>query len=237
MVSFFDTYSGEEFKKFAASLPLPEIVQFSSAQLETANEIVQPTAAQFEKITFLSIPQPLTIITFSNHTEILNRCDTNEERVFYMLYSSVNKLKKEELRRCIVSQTFETVMSKEKKFSPALLQKYPDAAFMLKDKAVLDFLNLPIKHNEHKLHKELLNHMKDFILELGKDFLFIGSEYSVQVGGSSKRIDLLFYHRGLQYLVVVELKAVDFEPLFKPHNGRRIQTQTHSSGSLNTLIR
>ena len=214
MVSFFDTYSGEEFKKFAASLPLPEIVQPKTAQLETANEIVQPSAAQFEDITFLSIPQLLTIITFSNHTEILNRCDTNEERVFYMLYSSVNKLKKEELRRCIVSQTFESVMSKEKKFSPVLLQQYPDAEFMLKDKAILDFLNLPVKHNEHKLHKELLAHMKEFVLELGKDFLFIDSEYPVQVGGSTKRIDLLFFHRGLQCLVAIELKATDFEPEF-----------------------
>ena len=56
--------------------------------------------------------------------------------------------------------------------------------------------------------------MKEFILELGKDFLFIDSEYGVQVGGSTKRIDLLFYHRALQCLVAVELKAVDFQPEF-----------------------
>ena len=214
MVSFFDTYSGEEFKKFAASLPLPEIVQPKTAQLETANEIVQLKTAQFQNFIFLPVPQLLTITTFTNHTEILNRCKSNEERVFYMLYAAANKLKTEELRRCIVSQTFESVMSKEKKFSPVLLQQYPDAGFMLKDKAILDFLNLPVKHNEHKLHKELLTHMKEFILELGKDFLFIDSEYPVQVGGSTKRIDLLFFHRGLQCLVAIELKATDFEPEF-----------------------
>lgn len=227
MVSFFDTYSGEEFKKFAASLPLPEIVQPKTAQLETANEIVQfeiaqfedmeivqTPSAQFQEIVFDPIPQVLTLSTFSCHLEILNRCKNNEERVFYMLYAAANKLKTEELRRCIVSQTFESVMSKEKKFSPVLLQQYPDAGFMLKDKAILDFLNLPVKHNEHKLHKELLAHMKEFILELGKDFLFIDSEYPVQVGGSTKRIDLLFFHRGLQCLVAIELKATDFEPEF-----------------------
>ena len=214
MVSFFDTYSGEEFKKFAASLPLPEIVQPKTAQLETTNEIVQLKTAQFQNFIFLPVPQLLTITTFTNHTEILNRCKNNEERVFYMLYAAANKLKTEELRRCIVSQTFESVMSKEKKFSPVLLQQYPDAEFMLKDKAILDFLNLPVKHNEHKLHKELLTHMKEFILELGKDFLFIDSEYPVQVGGSTKRIDLLFFHRGLQCLVAIELKATDFEPEF-----------------------
>ena len=98
--------------------------------------------------------------------------------------------------------------------SPQLLKDYPSSEYLLKDKAVVDFLGLPAKHNEHQLHKGLLEHMKEFILELGKDFLFVDSEYGVQVGGSTKRIDLLFYHRALQCLVAIELKAVDFRPEF-----------------------
>ena len=54
--------------------------------------------------------------------------------------------------------------------------------------------------------------MKDFILELGKDFLFVDEEYRVQVGNSDFYIDLLFYHRGLQCLVAFELKADKFRP-------------------------
>ena len=54
--------------------------------------------------------------------------------------------------------------------------------------------------------------MKDFILELGKDFLFIGEEYKLQVGNSDFYIDLVFYHRGLQCLVAFELKADKFKP-------------------------
>ena len=54
--------------------------------------------------------------------------------------------------------------------------------------------------------------MKDFILELGKDFTFIDEEYKVQVGGDDFRIDLLFYHRGLQCLVAIELKIGKFKP-------------------------
>ena len=54
--------------------------------------------------------------------------------------------------------------------------------------------------------------MKDFILELGKDFTFIDEEYRVQVGGDDFRIDLLFYHRGLQCLVAIELKVGKFKP-------------------------
>ena len=85
---------------------------------------------------------------------------------------------------------------------------------MLKDKIFLDFLGLKQKHNEHHLHTAVIEHMKQFILELGKDFLFVDSEYQVVVGGKQKRIDLLFYHRALQCLVAIELKSVDFEAEF-----------------------
>ena len=105
-------------------------------------------------------------------------------------------------------------MDKDKMLSPKLLAEYPQSEYMFKDKAVIDFLNLPRDHNEYHLHKGLLKHMKSFVLELGKDFLFVDSEFGVQVGGSTKRIDLLFYHRALQCLVAIELKAVDFQPEF-----------------------
>ena len=131
-----------------------------------------------------------------------------------MLYAHHQRLKTEELRRCIVTQTHVALLGKEKMMSPKLREEYPNIDFVLKDKAIVDFLNLPQKHNEHHLHKGLIEHMKEFILELGKDFLFVDSEYAVQVGGSTKRIDLLFYHRALQCLVAIELKAVDFEPEF-----------------------
>ena len=85
---------------------------------------------------------------------------------------------------------------------------------MLKDRAIVDFLKLPARHTEHRLHKGLLEHMKEFILEMGKDFLFMESEYPIAVGGKNRRVDLLFYHRALQCLVAVELKKDDFEPEF-----------------------
>ena len=95
-----------------------------------------------------------------------------------------------------------------------MLNQYQGVEFMLKDRLFLDFLGLKPKHTEHLLHKAILENMKKFILELGKDFLFVDSEYQVVVGGKQKRIDLLFYHRALQCLVAVELKSVDFEAEF-----------------------
>ena len=66
--------------------------------------------------------------------------------------------------------------------------------------------------DESVLH--LPNANDGLILELGKDFLYMGDEYTIQVGGRPRRLDLLFYHRALRCLVDVELKSVPFEPEF-----------------------
>lgn len=213
MIKFYDLYSLADFDNFVKTLNIDELVQLPTAQVESKN-IVQLPTAQIEDVVFKPMPVILSITTFTNHVEIINRCRSYSERVFYMLYAAQQGLKSEELRRCIVNQTYFSLLDKDKMMSPQLLAKYPSSEFILKDKAVVDFLNLPQKHNEHLLHKGLIEHMKAFILELGKDFLFMDSEYGVQVGGSTKRIDLLFYHRALQCLVAIELKAVDFKPEF-----------------------
>lgn len=77
---------------------------------------------------------------------------------------------------------------------------------------MIEFLDLPNEYHENDLRKALIKNMKDFILELGKDFTFIDEEYRVQVGGDDFRIDLLFFHRGLQCLVAIELKIGKFKP-------------------------
>ena len=225
MVGFYETYSSESFLGFIDTLHVDTLLQLPIAQsvAHGQNEIVQSMTAQNEDAIIvqsataqfaLPFPAILAVTSFTNHIEILNRCKSNEERVFYMLYSYRERLKLRELRRCIVNQTYSTLLDKEKMLSPQLLRDYPSSEYLLKDKALVDFLGLPAKHNEHHLHKGLLEHMKEFILELGKDFLFVDSEYGVQVGGSTKRIDLLFYHRALQCLVAIELKAVGFQPEF-----------------------
>lgn len=83
---------------------------------------------------------------------------------------------------------------------------------MFKDTLFVDFLNLPKKHSETKLKNGLIEHMKQFILELGKDFIFMDQEYRLNIGTSTFKADLLFFHRGLQALVAVELKKTKFHP-------------------------
>lgn len=223
MVMFYDNYSSSEFHKVTEQLKLSELVQSQTAQI-VEHPFVQMTSAQNESLGimqmssaqmyFTEIPRILYLTTFSNHIEILNRCREDEERVFYMLYSAQHHLTYLELRRCIINQTFGDIMAKDKRMTPALREQYPNAEFMLKDRVLLDFLNLKEKHTEPQLHNKLVEQMKQFVLELGKDFLYIDDEYTVNVGGKRKRIDLVFYHRTLQCLVAVELKAVDFESEF-----------------------
>lgn len=98
------------------------------------------------------------------------------------------------------------------KLSTVLKEASNDLTNTFKDSYVFEFLNLPEPHSENELQRGLVEQMKKFILELGKDFLFIGEEYKLQVGNSDFFIDLLFYHRGLQCLVAFELKADKFKP-------------------------
>ena len=210
MVKFYEIYSDPCFVGLIQQLQLSEFVQSQTAQIAASTKVQLPTAQMIPA----QMPPILVLTSFTNHVEILNRCSRNEERVFYILYSGQQHLKQEELRRCIVNQTFESVLSKEKMMSPAVLDTYPNAEFLLKDRAVLDFLGLKDNHNEHQLHASLLEHMKQFILELGKDFIYMDTEFELNVGGKKKRIDLLFFHRALQCLVAVELKSVDYEAEF-----------------------
>jgi len=158
------------------------------------------------------MPEILKLITFSNHITILNACKSKEERLFYMLYAHKERLNKRELSRCIATNTFSLLLGKKENLSKGLLTQYPQAPLLFKDTVFVDFLDLPAKHSEKKLRDGILSHMRQFILELGKDFLFVDQEYQLQVGASTFKADLLFFHRGLQALVAIELKKSKFQP-------------------------
>ena len=93
----------------------------------------------------------------------------------------------------------------------ALSQTHPDALGVFKDSYLVEFLDLPHGHLESDLHQGLLQQLKSFLIELGRDFCFVGSEYPLQAGGRDFAPDLLFFHRGLNCLVAFELKVGRFE--------------------------
>lgn len=77
---------------------------------------------------------------------------------------------------------------------------------------IFDFLDLTEPHSEHELKKGLTQRLRQFVLEIGRDFTFMGEEYRLQVGTQDFFLDLLFYHRKLQCLVAIELKTTPFQP-------------------------
>jgi len=149
-------------------------------------------------------------ISWTNNMLVFSRCKTIEEKEFYLKLIKQENYSKRELDRQISAGLFERTMIGNSKLSTVLRESNQTNTF--KDSYVFEFLNLPDPHSESDLQRGLVRQMKNFILELGKDFLFIGEEYKLQVGNSDFFIDLLFYHRGLQCLVAIELKADKFKP-------------------------
>ena len=154
----------------------------------------------------------LTQISWSNHLVILSKTKTIEEKEFYIRLSVKENYSKRELERQIDSGYYERAMISKKKVPPAVTQIHHDITDAFKDTYVLDFLSLPENHSEKDLQKSIVSNLKDFILEFGRDFAFIGREYRIQVGNNDYFIDLLFFHRGLKCLVMIELKIDDFKP-------------------------
>ena len=152
----------------------------------------------------------VTQISWTNHLLIMSGCKTDGEREFYIRLCIKENYSKRQLERQLDSGYYERYMLSKETLLPESVKKLGENPFL--DSYVMEFLDLPNEFHENDLRKALIRNMKDFILELGKDFTFIVEEYKVQVGGDDFRIDLLFYHRGLQCLVAIELKIGKFKP-------------------------
>lgn len=132
----------------------------------------------------------LTQVSWSNHLAIISKSKTEEERHFYLMLSIKERYTARELQRQIDSAYYERYMLSKDKIKPETVAKEGTVPFL--DTYVLDFLTLPKNYKEKDLKKAILNNLKDFILEVGRDFTFIDEEYKVEVGNRDFFIDLLF---------------------------------------------
>ena len=161
-----------------------------------------------EKVTPL-----VTQLPWTHNLIILSQSKRPEERAFYLRMAVQQRWGKRELERQYRLGAFERAVLSPAKVSPAVAQMHGDAAAgVFKDAYSVEFLNLPADHTEADLHSGLLGQLRAFLIELGRDFCFVGSEFAVQVGGRDFALDLLFFHRGLNCLVAIELKVDRFEP-------------------------
>ena len=151
-------------------------------------------------------------LSWTHNLLILSRAKRPEEREFYLRLARRERWGKRELERQLASALFERTVLSPPKVSPLVAQLHPDATAVFKDVYLLDFLDLPDRHSEADLQQALTANLRRFLLELGRDFCFVGEQYLVQVGGKDFHIDLLFYHRELQCLAAFELKIDEFQP-------------------------
>lgn len=154
----------------------------------------------------------LTQLSWTNHLTILAKAKSDEEKEFYMKLCIQERYSTRELERQIDSAYFERYMLST---VPPLVESNSinkNIGYKFLDTYVLDFLSLPETVSEKDLRKAIISNLKKFVLEIGRDFTFVGEEYRVQVGSKDFYIDLLFYHRELSCLVAFELKIGEFHP-------------------------
>ena len=154
----------------------------------------------------------LTELSWSNNLLILNRTHTPEEREFYLKTCINERWSFRELERQLDSALFERYMLSKKPRTIVAKTKEKDPLAHFKNEYLLDFLGLQDGFLEKDLRKAIVGNLRQFFLELGRNFTFVGEEYPVVVGGEDFKIDLVFYHRQLRCLVAVELKIGAFKP-------------------------
>jgi predicted nuclease of restriction endonuclease-like (RecB) superfamily len=152
-------------------------------------------------------------LPWTHNLVILGQSKRAEEREFYLRMAVQEKWSSRELERQFRLGAFERAVLDPPKLSAALREMHGGAAAgAFKDAYAVEFLNLPADHSEADLHRGLLGQLRAFLIELGRDFCYVGSEFPLQVGGRDFALDLLFFHRGLNCLVAIELKVERFEP-------------------------
>jgi predicted nuclease of restriction endonuclease-like (RecB) superfamily len=201
--------------------------------------------------TYRNAPKLATLLrelSWSNNLLIMSRCKRSEEREFYLRLARRERWPFRELQRQLAGALFERTVLSRPKLSPAVTRLHPGAAEVFKDSYLVEFLELPAIHSEADLHRGLIEQLKNFLLELGRDFCFVGSQYILQVGGRDFAIDLLFFNRALNCLVAIDLKIDEFQPEYlgklefylealdrdvrKPHEGPTIGVLHRSLNSL-----
>lgn len=162
-------------------------------------------------------------ISFSHHTEIIDRTATLEERLFYIQQAARNRWSKRQLRESIKRDDYHHRGTMPSNFAATISDVVlaRKTLGMFRDEYLLDFVNLDDLDasngedvDERVIEKSIVANIRQFITEFGRDFSFIGNQYRVEAAGHEHFIDLLFFNRELNALVAVELKKGAFKPIY-----------------------
>jgi predicted nuclease of restriction endonuclease-like (RecB) superfamily len=209
-------------KQLSADLTLefPEMKGFSKRNLELVRQwhlfwvsdvIGQQPVAQFAK-------QPVSQIfgiPWGHNLAIIAKCKQHDEALYYVQATQTNGWSRSVLVHQIESGLWQREGKAVTNFEQTLPAAQSDLARqMLKDPYKFDFFSLSKEYTERELESGLVEHITQFLLELGAGFAYLGRQVFLQVGEREFFLDLLFYHTRLHCYVVIELKTGDFEPEF-----------------------
>lgn len=156
-------------------------------------------------------------LSWTHYVHLMRRTKSAEERQFYEAEAlrggwSVRQLDRQIgtqfYTRALLSQNKQTML---KKGSQPLSADFVTPEEAIKDPYVLEFLNLKDEYSEFQLEEALIHRLEDFLLELSGDFTFVGRQRRLRIGDSWYRVDLLFFHRRLRCLVIIDLKLTELD--------------------------
>lgn len=152
-------------------------------------------------------------IGWSHNLVIMEKCQTDQQREFYLLMTRKFGWSKKVLIHQIEAQTYEQYLLNQTNFDQTVPEKYRDQAVLaIKDEYLFDLLGLADQHAERELEEALVRNIRAFLMEMGSYFSFIGNQYRLTVDDKEYFLDLLLFHRKLKALVAVELKIGEFTP-------------------------
>nr|WP_199306918.1 PDDEXK nuclease domain-containing protein [Pseudanabaena sp. FACHB-2040] len=187
----------------------PGVQGFSSRNLKYMRALAE--AYPDEEIVLQTVAQ----IPWGHNQALLNKLKDRRQRIWYAQKAFENGWSRDVLSMQIESDLYQRQGGATTNFDQTLPQPQSDLAQQLfKSPYNLDFLTLAEGAQERDLENALVAHIRDFLLELGVGFAFVGNQYPIVVDDKEYRIDLLFYHFVLRCFVVIELKMRDFEPEF-----------------------
>ncbi len=207
-------WGGKVIERLAKDLKreFPDISGFSQTNLKYMRAFAE--AYSEEEIGQRSVGQ----LPWRHNIALLTKIKEQQARLWYAYKAVENGWSRDILVMQIESDLFARLGGAVTNFERVLPAPQSDLAQQLvKDPYNFDFLTLAEEAQERDLERGLVDHIRDFLLELGMGFSFLGSQYPLVVSGKEYRLDILFYHVKLHCYVVVDLKMREFEP---QHSGQ-----------------
>lgn len=164
---------------------------------------------------FPNLRQLVAEIPWSHHLIVMQKAASHEERVYYLQATAKMAWSRDVLLNQIKAQAYERhlIEPKQTNFQQTLPEHFAEQANeMIKSRYSLEFLGVNEPMLELELERQLLDKIKDFLLELGYGFSFMGNQYPLKLGEKTYRVDLLFFHRKLHCLIAIDLKIGAFKP-------------------------